>query len=50
MESIGNKIKISTEYRLDDMWAVATYTFNDGFMVKRDNSKATRFGKKVPPD
>jgi hypothetical protein len=35
VKSTGIKEKIPTGYRLEDMWAVDTYTIKDGLMVKR---------------
>ena len=35
VKSSGKKIKIPSEYKLEDMWAVDTYTIKDGLMVKK---------------
>lgn len=35
IKSSGTKAKIPTEYTLEDMWAVDTYTIKDGLMVKK---------------
>jgi len=35
IKSSGTKAKIPTEYTLEDMWAVDTFTIKDGLMVKR---------------
>ena len=35
IKSSGTKVKIPTDYTFDDMWAVDTYTINEGLMVKR---------------
>lgn len=35
IKSSGIKAKIPTEYTLEDMWAVDTYTIKDGLMVKK---------------
>ena len=35
IKSSGTKAKIPTEYTLEDMWAVDTYTIKEGLMVKK---------------
>ena len=35
IKSSGTKAKIPTEYKLEDMWAVDTYTIKEGLMVKK---------------
>lgn len=35
IKSSGTKAKIPTEYTLEDMWAVDTYTIKEGILVKR---------------
>jgi hypothetical protein len=35
IKSSGTKAKIPTEYTLEDMWAVDTFTIKDGLMVKK---------------
>ena len=35
IKSSGAKAKIPTEYTLEDMWAVDTYTLNEGILVKK---------------
>jgi len=35
IKSSGTKAKIPTEYTLEDMWAVDTYTLNEGILVKK---------------
>ena len=35
MKSSGTKAKIPTEYTLEDMWVVDTYTIKEGLMVKK---------------
>jgi len=35
IKSSGTKVKIPTEYTLEDMWAVDTYTIKEGLMVKK---------------
>ena len=35
IKSSGTKAKIQTEYTLEDMWAVDTYTMKEGLMVKK---------------
>jgi hypothetical protein len=35
IKSSGTKTKIPTNYKLEDMWAVDTYTIRDGLMVKK---------------
>ena len=35
IKSSGTKTKIPTEYTLEDMWAVDTYTIKEGLMVKK---------------
>ena len=35
VKSTGTKMKIPTEYRLEDMWAVDTYTIKEGLIVKK---------------
>ena len=35
IKSFGTKTKIPTEYTLEDMWAVDTYTLNEGILVKK---------------
>lgn len=35
IKSSGTKEKIPTEYKLEDMWAVDTYTIKEGLMVKK---------------
>jgi hypothetical protein len=35
IKSSGTKTKIPTEYTLEDMWAIDTYTLNEGIMVKK---------------
>jgi len=35
IKSSGTKTKIPTEYTLENMWAVDTYTIKDGIMVKK---------------
>ena len=35
IKSSGTKAKIPTEYTLEDMWAVDTYTIKEGIMVKK---------------
>lgn len=35
LKSSGTKAKIPTEYTLEDMWAVDTYTIKEGLMVKK---------------
>jgi hypothetical protein len=35
IKSSGTKAKIPTEYTLEDMWAIDTYTLNEGILVKK---------------
>jgi len=35
IKSSGTKAKVPTEYSLEDMWAVDTYTIKEGLMVKK---------------
>jgi hypothetical protein len=35
IKSSGTKAKIPTKYTLEDMWAIDTYTLNDGILVKK---------------
>ena len=35
IKSSGIKAKIPTEYTLEDMWAIDTYTLNEGILVKK---------------
>jgi hypothetical protein len=35
IKSSGTKAKIPTEYTLEDMWAIDTYTINEGILVKK---------------
>ena len=35
IKSSGTKTKIPTEYTLEDMWAIDTYTLNEGILVKK---------------
>ena len=35
IKSSGTKAKIPSEYRLEDMWAIDTYTLNEGILVKK---------------
>jgi hypothetical protein len=35
IKSTGTKAKIPTEYTLEDMWAIDTYTLNEGILVKK---------------
>ena len=35
VKSSGTKAKIPTEYKLEDMWAIDTYTIKEGLMVKK---------------
>jgi len=35
IKSSGTKEKIPTEYTLEDMWAIDTYTLNEGILVKK---------------
>ena len=35
IKSYGTKAKIPTEYTLEDMWAIDTYTLNEGILVKK---------------
>jgi hypothetical protein len=35
IKSSGTKVKIPTEYTLEDMWAVDTYTIKEGILVKK---------------
>lgn len=35
IKSSGTKIKIPTEYTLEDMWAIDTYTLKEGILVKK---------------
>jgi hypothetical protein len=35
IKSSGTKAKLPTEYTLEDMWAVDTYTLNEGILVKK---------------
>lgn len=35
IKSCGTKAKVPTEYTLEDMWAVDTYTIKEGLMVKK---------------
>lgn len=35
IKSSGNKTKIPIEYTLEDMWAIDTYTLNEGILVKK---------------
>ena len=35
VKSSGTKIKIPTEYVLEDMWAIDTYVLNEGILVKK---------------
>jgi hypothetical protein len=39
IKSSGTKEKIPTEYTLEDMWAVDTFTIKDGLMVKKATEK-----------
>ena len=39
VKSTGIKTRIPSEYTLDDMWAVDTYTVKDGIMVKKTTEK-----------
>jgi hypothetical protein len=39
VKSSGTKAKIPTEYTLEDMWAVDTYTLNEGILVKKATEK-----------
>jgi hypothetical protein len=39
IKSSGTKAKIPTEYTLEDMWAVDTFTIKDGLMVKKATGK-----------
>ena len=35
IKSSGTKAKIPTDYTLEDMWAIDTYTLNEGILVKK---------------
>ena len=35
IKSSGKKVKIPLEYKVEDMWAIDTYTIKDGIMVKK---------------
>jgi hypothetical protein len=35
VKSSGTKIKLPNDYKLDDMWAIDTYTIKEGLMVKK---------------
>ena len=35
IKSSGTKVKIPTDYTLEDMWAIDTYTLNEGILVKK---------------
>ena len=35
IKSSGTKVKIPTEYTLEDMWTIDTYTLNEGILVKK---------------
>ena len=35
IKSSGTKTKIPTDYTLEDMWAIDTYTLNEGILVKK---------------
>ena len=39
IKSSGTKTKIPTDYTLDDMWAIDTYTLNEGILVKKATEK-----------
>lgn len=39
VKSSGIKARIPSEYTIDDMWAVDTYTVKDGIMVKKTTEK-----------
>ena len=35
IKSSGKKVKIPLEYKVEDMWAIDTYTIKEGLMVKK---------------
>jgi hypothetical protein len=39
IKSTGTKIRLPSNYTIEDMWAVDTYTIKDGIMVKKVNEK-----------
>ena len=39
IKSTGTKVKIPTEYTLEDLWTVDTFTIKDGLMVKKANKQ-----------
>jgi hypothetical protein len=46
IKSSGTKAKIPTEYTLEDMWAVDTYTIKEGLMVKKATEQHTDANKR----
>lgn len=46
IKSCGTKAKIPSEYTLEDMWAVDTYTIKEGLMVKKATEQHTDANKR----
>jgi hypothetical protein len=46
VSSFGDKIKLPQDYKMGDMWAVDTYTYKDGLMVKKTTEKHPDMEKK----